>query len=340
MNRLTIYTLSDIVLNMKQKPQISKSMDLASTTRDLDTWPKISTFMIETDECESWKQTHRSFTGWVKDFGTSIGLKEGIVWRYFTAGKYFEELRVLLNDQGISTPTLDKLSPKVSPENLEILSKLERAAPIDSIIELANKVLDSQITRNELKKHWAVYRPLLQGKTARGLGVTTPKLNLSSPQQMDGLAHADIAKALLFSKGKWTGWNTPSLFRLFFDVTPDHGPAEEYVVFDAVAVVKRDEISPVEIHGIEITTSAMVFGLSKHLLMEKQKPYCDYLWIAIKDKELLPHDGQIPKNVGLITVSKGVIEIVSAPKELNVRSPQSLDLAKGLLLQLLTHQPS
>ena len=296
--------------------------------------------MIKTDVSESWKQTHRSFTSWVKDFSTSIGLKEGIVWRYFTAGKYFQELRMLLNEHGLSTPTLIKLSPKVSPENLEILSKLERAAPIESIIELANKVLDSQITRNELKKHWAVYRPLLQGKTARGLGVTNPKLNPSSPQQMHDLAHAEIAKALLFSKGKWTGWNTPSLFRLFFDVTPDHGPAEEYVVFDAVAVVKRDEMSPVEIHGIEIRTSAVVFGLSKHGLMEKQKPYCDYLWIAINNKEPLSHDDRIPKNVGVITVSNGIIEIVSAPKELNVRSSQSLDLAKGLLLQLLTHQPS
>lgn len=339
MQRLTIYTLSDIVLNMKQKPQISKSMDLASTTRDLDTWPKISTFMIETDECESWKQTHRSFTGWVKDFGTSIGLKEGIIWRYFTAGKYFQELRVLLNDQGISTPTLDKLSPKVSAENLEILSKLERAATINTIIELANKVLDSQITRNELKKHWAIYRPLLEGKTARGLGVTSPKLNLSSPQQMHGLEHADIAKALLFSKGKWTGWNTPSLFHLLLDVTPDHGPAEEYVVFDAVAVVKRNEISPVEIHGIEITASSLLSSQSKHELMEKQKPYCDYLWVAINNKELLLLDDRVPKDVGVITVSNGAIEIVRTPKELNVKSSQSLDLAKGLLLQLLTRQP-
>jgi len=63
------------------------------------------------------------------------------MWRYLASARYFETLRDDLTKRGIACPQLVDLSTTVSPENLELLAKLERAAPSEAYMEIATSSL-------------------------------------------------------------------------------------------------------------------------------------------------------------------------------------------------------
>ena len=148
------------------KQEITKT--IASSIKSLNAddaraWTKIALIVLQVEENNFWETSHRSFTDWLVSFGQSIGLKEGSIWRYYRAGKYYQELQPLLSKNQITNPPLNELPTKVSPENIEILGKLERVMPNDIFIKLAAQVISAAITRDSLRETWLIYRPILDG---------------------------------------------------------------------------------------------------------------------------------------------------------------------------------
>lgn len=104
-------------------------------------WAHIGYLLDRIDQTDYWRNEAKSFTEWLKGHAESLGLKESTLWRYLTAGRYYIKLREALTGRGVSCPPLGELPDKVSPENLELLSKLARVAPDNALQRLAEQVI-------------------------------------------------------------------------------------------------------------------------------------------------------------------------------------------------------
>jgi hypothetical protein len=312
--------------------QISSAL-AALSNEGARSWINVSLLIIQVDELRYWQDTHSSLSDWIRNVSGPLGYKESSLWRYFTSGRYYQQLQITLDKKSITSPKLQDLSPKVSPENLEILAKLERVMPKNSFIKLAQRVINIQISRDELRLNWQAYRPILEGKTARVLRDSAPKISHANPRQKDNLRQAEILTTISLGNAPWIGVGTPDFFELFIDVRPERLPEEEYPTFDAVAAVRMDPASITEFHGIEIHSSHLGLPPSKYHLLELQHYYCDYLWLAVDSPEQISNTNLIPKFVGLIVVRSGKIDVIRRPIKTDYSGTKALALSKGLLFK-------
>lgn len=216
-------------------------------------WAHIGYLLDRIDQTDYWRNEAKSFTEWLKGHAESLGLKESTLWRYLTAGRYYIKLREALTGRGVSCPPLGELPDKVSPENLELLSKLARVAPDNALQRLAEQVISGGITRAELRTVWQAYRPALGGRTARGLGVPPPRINLRNREQFESLTEAMVLTSLASGDPSWSGIRNPDLYELFMHISPESdGATPRRYIFDAVAVIRDRKSDPLQIHGIEI----------------------------------------------------------------------------------------
>lgn len=298
-------------------------------------WAQIGRLLDLVDKSEYWGKTSDSFTEWLKAISPSLKLKEASLWRYFTAARYYLELRKTLVANNVSCPSLDKLSDEVSPENLEILSKLARVTPDDLYLRLAQQVVSGSITRAELRETWLAYRPVLAGKTSRGKGVAIPKINPADSYQFDSLLHAQVIMALSASGSKWTSIEHPDRYELFSQVSPELSlHVKQKFTFDAVAIVRDHKSDPIVLHVIEVKRSQSM-SRAAHTMLEQKTLYCDFLWVATHahvsglDLECLP------EHVGLMVAGENGIEVIRPAQHTEQSGRYTGELAKGLLIKVL-----
>jgi len=255
------------------------------------------------------------------------------MWRYLASARYFETLRDDLTKRGIACPQLVDLSTTVSPENLELLAKLERAAPSEAYMEIATRVIHGSITRAEMRKVWSAFRPVLAGRTARGLGVPAPKADLADPIQYDSMVQADVLKTLMLIGSAWMGDDKPYLYEIFHHAVPEFKKAALRFQFDAVVMISKSKQAQTEYHGIEIRGNLSLLNMQFFELLERQRPYCHYLWIALNEHALDVGGYEIPGHIGLLAFNRGHIRVLRQA----VRGDGELsgDLAKGLLVRAL-----
>lgn len=118
-------------------------MELAAVLRgDARTWAEIGRLLGSVEMHGLWREEAGSFTEWLRRFAQQLGKRgESSFWRYLTAGRYYIELRKQLLSRNVQCPLLQDLPERVSPENLELLSKLERVAPPDVMHNLSERVV-------------------------------------------------------------------------------------------------------------------------------------------------------------------------------------------------------
>lgn len=319
--------------SVKQKTN-ALTDELAALSRgEPRSWAQVSHLLDQAEQTGYWKNEAKSFTEWLKSLAGSFDLKESTLWRYLTAGRYYVQLRETLAGRKISCPPLEHLSDKVSPENLELLSKLARVAPNDVLQRLAEQVINGSITRAELRTTWQAYRPVLGGRTARGGGVLAPRINLKDRTQFDSLMEAMVFTTLSSDGAGWTGIANPDLYELFMQVHPEYaGRRSTYRIFDALAVVRERKNSPLEIHGIEIAGG---FHINMRGKFEGMAPFCNFLWLAIPESANRISKLDIPDFVGVLrAVGSGlIVERPAGPSEL--LGTELLAMTKGLLLKTL-----
>lgn len=315
--------------------QIIKNIDrdLAALEKgEARTWAQLAMLLDQVDSSGYWRTSSGSFTEWIKAVSPSLKLKEASLWRYLTAARYYQELRKTLTEKNVDIPQLDELYVNVSPENIEILSKLSRVTSDDIFLRISKQVVAGTITRAELRETWVAYRPALLGKTARGKGVEVPKINRADKKQYSSMLEAQVFTTLSANKSEWTGIKSPERYQLFMHVSPEF-PADacQKFKFDAVAALRTKKSAHLILHGIDIKGSSLLGDEGTHNKWMLQTQYCDFLWVATIG-DVLQCLNVIPSHVGILVACNNFIQVIRPAQQTQHSGHLSGELAKGLVL--------
>lgn len=109
---------------------------------------------VETEEL--WQGTYNSFTQWVKDFAVRTKTHESTIWYKKKAGEVYEKYAEMRKKKGLEVEKIR--DSKVSVNSLVILDKIDKYSP-EKTEELADKVFNKEITRNDLHNIYIAIRP-------------------------------------------------------------------------------------------------------------------------------------------------------------------------------------
>ena len=313
----------------------SKQNELAQFAKDgLRDWVSISRYILEVDEKGSWSVSNRTFTDWLTALSAQLDITESGLWRYYRAGKYYQALAANLKAKGVDTPPFELLPKKISPENLETLEKIERVAPENIFNELASRVIQRSIKRSERRSEWVAYRKVLDGKTARGIGVVAPRADLTNRIQLLMIGEAEVQAALNRASKDWTGFDAPQIYK----VVPKlriNANEKSFKLFEADAVIlfQGDLNAPVEFFEIDIKSHNGVDIPYGSFL--KREPYFDRQWVAFhKFNDQIGLVG-IPEHVGALLLDDGEFKILRKAQHSPLAGTKSLETAKMLLAKFL-----
>ena len=294
-------------------------------------WPQLSCLLDAIDTTGYWETKAHSFTEWLKQNANSIGLKESTLWRYLVVGRYYRGLRKQFARVKLEYPPLEELPHHVSPEKLELLSKLARVAPKDFFEPALDMVLRNEISRDELRAKWQAFRPAMKGKTARGRGTIPPLINLKDEEQYHSVLEAMVINALRSLGSEWMGYRKAYMYDVKMHVKPDYPSDFTHrfrYIFDAVALLKPTKSAQLQVHGIEIGLS--IASRSMNLL--ERSSYCDYFWVVINSSNnMTPGRYSIPDGVGIIEVEGLIIKVLRVAEPCNKDPENANSLLKGLL---------
>ena len=284
-------------------------------------WVRTGIELARVESEQAWLDSARSFSDWLKNQATKLGVEESNLWRYLSAVRFYPELRQSLIDGGHDCPDVQNLSEQVSPENLELLSKLIRVMSPADFAPLAARVLDRSAKRDELRKLWQAYRPALAGKTARGQGVATPVFDKNDPANRNKLVVAQTRLLLEAASFTWLCQPTPAFVHAIHDVRlPEMHARHGNSGLDVVIAVKRTESSPLELHGIEIR-----LNLSSQTIpgIVDLAQTVNYLWVAFAKPYKAGLLASIPAHIGILSINDGSISVVRVAESTKAR-PESI----------------
>ncbi|MGE4319548.1 MAG: hypothetical protein AB7E96_11690 [Deferribacterales bacterium] len=245
-------------------------------------WIELCFLLQQIRDSRYWHGQAVSISHWFRDNREIFNKPASALWRILSSGKYVGELREKLLKYEIEIPTLEKLNPKISPESIEILSKLERVLKEDMFIPLAQRVFNDDIPRAELRKIWTTYRPILGGQTARGqfsFANRIPKANYEDRKQQ---ILFDESVAIEFMQNHFNEiikCERPQIIQFQDRLTPDDINGEKHM-FTGVVLVKPVKGSIVY-HGFLFYTYELVYRFRTSVYEEL---YCNYLWLLIQPK--------------------------------------------------------
>ena len=297
-------------------------------------WVSVSQYILEADEKGSWSATNRTFTDWLTALGTQLSITESGLWRYYRAGKYYQSLTKNLKTKGVDTPQFEFLSKKVSPENLETLEKIERVAPENVFKELAIRVIQCSIKRSELRSAWVAYRQVLDGKTARGIGVVAPRADLTNRIQLLMIGEAEVQAALNSASKDWTGFDAPQIYKVVpkLRIKANEKSFKSFEA-DAVILFQGDASAPVEFFEIDIKSHNDLNIPYDSLL--KKAPYFDRQWVAFHKFNKQVGLVGIPEHVGALLLDGGEFKVLRKAQHGPLAGTKSLETAKLLLTKFL-----
>jgi len=300
-------------------------------------WPYVARCLDEVEKTEYWAGTASSFTEWLKKNEGKLGSKESTLWRYLVVGRYYQDLQKQFSRVNLDYPPLSELPAHVSPEKLEVLSKLARVAPRDFFEELMYQVLDNTITRDDIREKWNAFRPALKGKTARGRRVLPPSVNIKNQDEYESIQEAMIINAIKAAGSSWLSDQKPQMYKVQMHVALNKSSPVQRPLFPAVVLYKEGESKDLEIHGLE-TMRHFVFNKNILKRLEYLSEYCDYLWVVKnKDDPNIVRNGFVeehyPKYVGLMMIDGPDISIVRQALSCYQDYKKANELLKALLLK-------
>jgi hypothetical protein len=313
----------------------SKQNELPQLAKDgVRDWVSISQYILEVDEKGSWSVSNRTFTDWLTALSAQLDITESGLWRYYRAGKYYQSLAANLKANGVDTPSFEFLSKKVSPENLETLEKIERVAPKGIFNELAARVIQCSIKRSELRSAWVAYREVLDGKTARGIGVVAPRADLTNRIQLLMIGEAEVQAALNSASKDWTGFDAPQIYKVVpkFRIKANE-KSFKYFEVDAAILFQGEANAPVEFFEIDIKSHNDLDIPYDSFL--KKEPYFDRQWVAFHKFNDQVGLAGIPEHVGALLLDDGEFKVLRKAKHGPLSGVKSLETAKVLLVKFL-----
>jgi hypothetical protein len=325
------------------RPDTQLEKEIAALNhRPMVPWAKVGALLDRVDREKFWARDARSFSEWLKSFAPKIGVNESSLWRYLRASRYYEKLQKELAVSDNFSPS-PRLHASVSAENLEILQKLERVVPKGEFDALAGRALHGVATRSELRELWKTYREIL-GRNARGRGVTPSRVDPANVVQRGMQMEAKTLTTLMSASPKWTGVEHPEFYRVITRAALPEGADDEargifdgddsdFLApdpFDVLALIRANEKSELKLIGVQLLSRTDRL----HLLF-RYAPFCDELWIAIREDQVLP-DEIAASFVGILRVKNNEVQVERETKSSNYdrMGCRTGEMAKALLVQL------
>lgn len=299
------------------------------------TWGQTSSFLNAYEQSQLWANEAGSFTKWLECHAKALGSTESTLWRYLTAGRYYQTLRPQLLARNVQAPPLDELPVKYSPECFELLGKLERIAPYHIFTNLADGLMQGTVTRSTLRSTWGTFRPILGGKTARGRDVAPPRFEPDDPVQYHGMFRSMLINTLFAVDATWLGGSEKDRHETFLQVGPlAASPPLKSFTIDAVVAVVHHPSKQLYFNGIAIFDIVRRSDIPK---LEAQSLYCDMFWVAVPYYRGSDYASTIPAHIGIITVdnTNSAINVLRHARPIPEKNSKTGDLAKAIMLQTI-----
>jgi len=267
-------------------------------------WRVLAKIILEYEREKLWKGEASSFSAWLKQYADQLGAHISNLWRFRRAAK---AAFMLWGDQGQRRiSSLMDIPDGVSPESIEILEKISRAAPSYTVRDLATRLFEKTISMNELRMLWRKFRPALKGD-ARGRNKMAPRLFRGDARRRGKLFQNLVVESLEKLDIEVLGYGKDTPKKVLTDVKVIGGQFK----IDVVMIIGTGT-GDVEIHGIEVVermTSVKVKAI-EHL-----KCYCDYVWGALAEKPTNDIFDSIDTGIGLFHVRELNAEILRKAKK-------------------------
>lgn len=286
-------------------------------------WRVLARIILECERDGLWKGKASSFSAWLKSFAAQLGIQISNLWRYRRAGK---AAFVFWGDQGQRRiQSLMDMPNGVSPESIEILDKISRAAPAYLVKELAARLYDKDVSISELRSLWNKLKPALKGD-ARGRDKIAPSLSRMDTKRRGALFEELVAEALgklsvndIFAGNGKERLKVLSNFQVMYEVFG----------VDVVMVV-IDENGRVDIHGVQV---CMKMTERVREPLQRLKRYCDFVWVALPEQPSPDIYHYLDDSVGLIQVRELRASVIRKPKRIDPELGGVM--ARGVITKLM-----
>lgn len=343
---------SDLVTIEKELQALLDSQDLR--------WQRIVQLLLLVQREELYRRVAPSFTAWVKIKASEFKIHESNFWRILNAGKYYISIQ---ESYGLT----DLMQACVTPEQLELVKKINSIAPEALQQQLLEKLKKGKLNRQELRETWEIYRPVKEGQTERGRKPESPSVPASSreyfsedfsiyEQQGAGgekerealgkekrllLTEANIAEALrrdqhwpftIEDEGILAGIQEESEdnSRLALSERVRNICFKGSPPLEVVLLKKQPALTLPLIYGIKIKAS-LEAGLQQ-MDLSPYLSFCHYLYIALPQEEYLVKEALAvyPAHIGILSVSEQQLIVLQRPAR--HLSPDQCDYSYGVLL--------
>jgi len=315
-------------MNLENKASIKAELEKILTDEHPE-WVQVGLVLTAVKKSRYWSQEYSSFSKWLEEWGKQVNLGKATLWRYITAQTKYNRLRSEANESGYSLPKIEESKQPISPEGIEIFDKLSRVLEDNEVFEMMKGFVEGKITRKELREKWSIYKPALDGLTARGRTEVSPiKIDPSDKKQQGHIIESIVMDALRVSGSKWLCKTDPVFFKFFQNVKPDYmHSSKRNIILDAVLAIKESAKEPLYIHGFDVRAGV----LRETELIKIYRKYCNVLWIAMLSEHAKNNIHLIPDGVGLIAINNKKVEIL-----IHAKLDEAPELSELMLKGLLT----
>ncbi|WP_158793824.1 hypothetical protein [Granulicella sp. L60] len=272
-------------------------------------WGVMSSYLIEIEDSLR-DSSASSMTVWIRSFARQTGMQPSTLWRLLTAGKYYRELRQEFEQVGVLLPDLGDPAIAASPESLEILNKLARVLPPD-LKQIQRGTLEGKISRRELRDLWITYRPVLEGKNARGWPAQKPRFNSHNPDMQLAHKKAQALNAIREGGPFWLGYSESYIYKVFpvdevreFEhlFNSSENPKPDAIVLHSASVEARLEVC-----------SLIVANDLGTLAISREVPQLDGVWVVITAEQRKSGLSEPYLDCGFLLLENGSVSRLRSP---------------------------
>ncbi|MDY6991055.1 MAG: MmcB family DNA repair protein [Pseudomonadota bacterium] len=269
---------------------------------DKHNWIKVAKLLYEIEAKELYKLCASSFTQYVNELSRRFRVHVSTIWRAKAAGESYSKLY----GKNINEISSDEVN--TTPEQLDILRKVQKIAPKKVVDQLEQKIISGENVRQALKNTWNVYKPLKGGKTERGRKpkksnsnqMLKTKDDIDSPVESSLMTATNIINSLSYE----LNWiedavgTTCTDFQLFKEIAVYTGTTRYSRRIDAVILAMYQ--FEIKIIGIEIKVNS--HDLESDKKMMEYLSYCDYFFVAIPSTLIQVALNVLPKDMGIVVI--------------------------------------
>ena len=275
--------------------------------KDKHHWTKTAQLLIEIERNTLYREKAKSFSQYIRQLSEQFKIHESNFWRIKKAGEYYLKLNT-------TTDTTIINQAKTTPEQIEILVKINTIAPPAIVKNLEQKMIAGKTTREELRDIWQTYRPLKKGKTERGRRKPKNKKqyqlfnDTNIIPDNEPLTAVNILEALKNPKWANDTINTNTTqFQIYKEVAVTVGTSQHARRIDVVGIIKEQNSLPTVI-GVEIKAS--INDIQRDTKLTEYMPFCHYFYIAVPNETAFIDTAKavITQQIGLLCITDEVVD--------------------------------